>query len=258
MLVNIGEGMKKIFLLILMLASISAMAQENIFKPESQQSLNNFASSFIKDGATQTLKGKNANPFLLKNVVTATKVIADYKANQLKANKTYEEKYTRIQTVASSIDAGILNTPFIVANGKNQFENIIIYINPTDDRFLDINAGDKIDLICKGKGYKIMSPAFGDCMFTKDYIEKASPIILNNIQKASNKGYEPSSLEEAKILLAYLMFEPLIKNDCEISEEACTKKYKSKDLKEPEPTEQLKSFINFFKGKNIKSILYQF
>lgn len=250
--------MKKLLTIALTSLSLSVFADTPSFKPQSQQALNNFAEVFIKKGVDDTLKGKNANPFIL-NVATAKKIIDDYKANQLKANKIYEGRYTRLQTKANRIDAGILNSPFIVAYGKNEFEDILIYIDPKDERFLDINAGDKIDLICKGKGYQLVSPAFNQCIFTKDYVEKAAPILLANIKKASDSNYQPQSFEEVKILLVYFILEPFLKQSCEVSAEQCLAKMNSKEAEaiKPEITPQIQAIGNYAKTSAPKSILHQ-
>lgn len=228
---------------------------ENIFKPSNQQAFDNFSTILINQAAEATMKGKNANPFLIDNVVTASKVIADFKANQLKANKTYKDKDTRIQSVASKINAGVLNQPYISANGKNRYESILIYIDPKDERFLDITAGDKIDLICKGNGVKLEWPSFNRCIFTQDYLDKAKPILYANLRKTSENNYKPKYAEEFKMILLYAFLEPVIQEDCAISAEECGKALNKDRKEDPKITPRIQKMGEYYRADPLPTIL---
>lgn len=164
--------MKYISLLILSFTlSLAAHAEDVKYKPDNMQSYNNYIDIILDNEKGAFLSG--GNNLLVRDIpnINSSEAIADYKANELKANKKYKGKQIRIKTIATAIKEGIANKPYITANGKNSFENIIIYINPDDDRYLDISKGDKVDLICEGDGVLMGSPIFDNCQFSKDYIE---------------------------------------------------------------------------------------
>lgn len=207
-------------LLLTCFVAVSAHAELPSLKPNNMEAFNNYFSAAMKNEKETFLD--DGDVFLVSvPTVKASDVIADYKANELKGNKNYKGKEVRIRTVASSIKEGIANKPYIVANGKNQFENIFIYIDPKDDRFLEISKGDKIDLICKGDGVIMETPVFKNCAFPEDYIDKKIDEAKASISKDIGSGGVPTTKLAAMFFMVYKASEPYIEKDCLIGEKEC-------------------------------------
>jgi hypothetical protein len=219
--------MKKIALL-LTLAWGSAFAQdEEVFKPVNQDSLNAFTKGILSDDFSGYIKGHDAVLSEIIPIVTASKLISEYKNNELAADKKYKDKPVRIKTVASAIKSDIGGRGFIVASGANAYSNVYIYINEKDDRILSLGKGSKIDFICYGNGMTLNTPMLKPCEFTGDFIQSIEEQIEKNIGRASGKNYQPRSKLELYIMALYKFYEPYLGESCVKSSVDCFSTFKN-------------------------------
>lgn len=199
-----------------LLLSFTCIAQQQS-EPKNMVSYDNYINAMIKDEKKGFIRKDSLIGSALK-VISASEAINDYKANELKGNKKYKGKYVRIHSAVSAIKEGAFSKAYIQANGQNQFEYITIYINPDDERFLNISKGDKIDLICKGDGVLLGSPIFDKCYFPSDYADKMLNLLSNDITKNTFKTKEAIIISSM-----YYALEPIIESDCSKNEERCLK-----------------------------------
>ena len=219
--------------------SLVAHAENIKYKPDNMGAYNNYINVMLVD-EINSFTNKNSSP--LDNgvlTVNASEVIKDYKTNELKANRKYNGKDIRIKTIATKIKEGIANKPYIIANDKNNLEYITIYIDPNDNRYLNISSGDEIDLVCKGNGVLIDSPIFNSCHFAKDYAQVIAIIVKKQTQLLT-EDHTIKVTEYAKLLhMLYMinekkMEEACINNDtkkCIMIILNLTKEIKESDLK---------------------------
>ena len=166
--------MKKIIALtVLTLASFNSSANDNAKR---------LIEMLIKDDIAVFKNGGNSLINKSLPIVNASQLINEYSNNQYKYEKTYNNKLVNIKTVASGVKTDLLGDPFVVANGKNQFEYVSLELKNKDDA-LNINKGSKLDLICVGTKDNVMFPILKNCVKSDDYFQKFVEKTMNNINK---------------------------------------------------------------------------
>lgn len=115
---------------------------------------------FIVIGASGEPKGKsdspantstnttdNVKPAEIPEVaieVKATKLIADYKANEISADATYKDKLVKVTGVVGSIAKDILDNPYVTLTNETQYslESVQCYFSKADEAKLTGVAKD--------------------------------------------------------------------------------------------------------------------
>lgn len=179
--------MKKIIaLLVLSMVGFNVSANDNAKR---------ITELFIKDDISVFKKGGKS---LLNNfipAVNASQLISEYENNQYKYEKKYDDKLIYIKTVASGVKTDLSGNPYVVANGKNQFESVSLELKNKDDA-MNINKGDKLDLICVGTKNNIVYPTLQDCVTFDSYSQKFLKTTMDNINKLE-KDSAPSNWFES-------------------------------------------------------------
>lgn len=127
--------------------------------------------------------------------VTASQLISEYSNNQYKYEKAYDKQLVNIKTVASGVKTDLSGDPYIVANGKNQFEYVSLELKNKDDA-MNINKGNKIDMICVGTKNNVMFPTLKNCVTADSYFQKFIETTMINTNKLK-KDDKPASFIEA-------------------------------------------------------------
>jgi hypothetical protein len=127
--------------------------------------------------------------------VSASQLISEYSNNQFKYEKTYDKRLVNIKTVASGVKTDFSGNPYIVANGKNQFEHVSLELKNKDDA-MNINKGNKIDMICVGTKNNVMFPSLKNCVTADSYFQKFFEMTMTSINKL-DKNDTPSNGFEA-------------------------------------------------------------
>ena len=130
--------------------------------------------------------------------VTASQLISEYSNNQYKYEKAYDKQLVNIKTVASGVKTDLSGDPYIVANGKNQFEYVSLELKNKDDA-MNINKGNKIDMICVGTKNNVMFPILKNCVTADSYFQKFLEVTMKNISELKEND-EPKSFYEAVYL----------------------------------------------------------
>lgn len=134
----------------------------------------------IKDDISFFKKG---NKSLLNNFIPAVKasqLISEYENNQYKYEKTYDKQLVNIKAVASGVKTDLSGDPYVVVNGKNQFEYVSLDLKNKDD-VVNINKGSKLDLICVGTKNNVIFPILKNCVTTDSYFQKFLGITMSKI-----------------------------------------------------------------------------
>ena len=130
--------------------------------------------------------------------VNASQLISEYENNQYKYEKTYDKQLVNIKTVASGVKTDLSGDPYIVANGKNQLEYVSLELKNKDEA-MNINKGNKLDLICVGTKNNVMYPMLKNCVTADSYFQNFLEITMNNI-KNLKEGDVPNNFYEVVYL----------------------------------------------------------
>ncbi len=97
--------------------------------------------------------------------VSATELVAAYDANEVSADNSYKGKTLRVTGLVESIDKGILNDVFVMIGAGRAFHNVHASMASSEaDRVARLSKGDRITVVCKGRGKVIGSPMLRDCV----------------------------------------------------------------------------------------------
>ena len=179
--------MKKIIALtVLTLASFNSSANDNAKR---------LIEMLIKDDIAVFKNGGNSLINKSLPIVNASQLINEYSNNQYKYEKTYNNQVINIKTVASGVKTDLSGDPFVVANGKNQFEYVSLELKNKDDA-MNINKGSKLDLICVGTKDNVMFPILKKCVTSDSYFQSFLEKTMNNINELSEED-TPKSMYES-------------------------------------------------------------
>ncbi|MWN91163.1 hypothetical protein GQ597_10660 [Gilliamella sp. Pra-s65] len=148
----------------------------------------------IKDDISVFKKGGSAILSEYIPSVNASQLISEYSNNQYKYEKAYDKQLVNIKTVASGVKTDLSGDPYIVANGKNQFEYVSLELKNKDDA-MNINKGNKIDMICVGTKNNVMFPTLKNCVTTDSYFQKFLETTMKSINKLEKDDKPDSGFE---------------------------------------------------------------
>lgn len=180
----------------------------------------------IKEDVSVFRNGGKSNISDEISVVKASQLISEYENNQYKYEKTYNGKLINIKTVASGVKTDLSGDPYVVANGKNQFEYVSLELKNKDDA-MNINKGNKIDMICVGTKNNVMFPTLKNCVTADSYFQKYVETTMEKINNLKEDD-KPASTIEA-------FYFGLVKFD----------------VQHPNLLDKYKTASEFFKSKNV-------
>lgn len=179
--------MKKIIAIsILTLVSFSSFANDNARR---------LIEMLIEEDITILRTGGDSMLSDFIPTVNASQLISEYSNNQYKYEQTYHNQVINIKTVASGIRRDFSGDPFVVANGKNQFEYVSLELKNKDDA-MNINNGSKLDLICIGTKDNVLFPILKECVTSDSYFQNFLEKTMNNINKL-NESDTPKNMYES-------------------------------------------------------------
>ncbi|WP_426607237.1 OB-fold protein [Pantoea anthophila] len=169
--------MKKIMIIWALFASALAHADElTPFLPSDSTVYNQVRDIAIEDDKQAFLSGSKRGSFTGDNMegpVTPDELYKSYERNELAANKIYKGVSVRVIGTANEIGEDALGKPYIDAisgksDGLSSLRSVKLYFSEASERLLKLAKGDKIDLICVGKGYFVHTPVLDQCYFSAD------------------------------------------------------------------------------------------
>ncbi len=130
--VNLSKGLRIVLVFILLIISVSTLPESKTATEKSSGSSD--TAPVVTEPAIQ---------------VTATKLIADYKANEVSADAKYKNKIVEVSGVVKTIGKDILDTPYIaLTNGEQySFESVQCMFSEKDESQLaNVSKDDRITL----------------------------------------------------------------------------------------------------------------
>ena len=98
-------------------------------------------------------------------VVSATKLYRDYERNEISADAEYKGKKLLINGTVESIDKDFLDQPYLSLSTQNMFLGLRARLRQGEAaKAANLSKGDKVALLCVGKGMVIGSPTANDCI----------------------------------------------------------------------------------------------
>ncbi len=98
--------------------------------------------------------------------VTATKLIADYKANEISADSTYKDKQVKVTGVVGSIAKDILDNPYVTLTDETQYgiESVQCYFSKADQANLaNVTKDTRITLQGRVSGKSLTNVLVKEC-----------------------------------------------------------------------------------------------
>lgn len=249
------------FKLISVLLGPLVVGNAQAYIPKNMDVFNNVVDAIISNDSSGFVSDNNSVLGRGVEKVSASKIIAVYHNNEMAGDKQFKGKPVRIISVASAIKTDFSGDAYIVANGKNGYESVMLKIDKDDERNLKINKGSKIDFVCFGGGMIMNTPVLNSCMYPKDFADMAYSNVKKNIIKISGKQYKPSSVIEAGVAYMYILLENNVQDACAGTKKECMEQIKKatkeidKEKKEGFSDEQIKQMNELMETiKNNKSI----
>jgi hypothetical protein len=179
---------------------------------------------------------KWTGPFLK---TTPPQIAADYDRNELSADDKYTDILTIFSGQISAIRKDSFGYPFITVETGSMFHEIQASMDNDTAALAKLSKGEKIDLVCKGASYVLMSPILHHCMLKDSFIAAEGQKAADAVAAWLNGGEVPSFLDSEKrrteaffiYFIGTKMQNPIV---CKIGTgdiKACVKQSKSVDLK---------------------------
>lgn len=159
------------------LAEITTTAKDPVYGNFVNEIMGDDYKVFLSGGETLAIGDKITEP------MSASQLIALYEKNELAANKKLKGKLVRIKSSASEIGENAVGQAYINVDGKNQFQNITLYVDGNDERILALEKGQKIDFTCRMDKYIIRTPLLKNCVFTTDLAKQRKDSILKSLSE---------------------------------------------------------------------------
>ncbi len=100
--------------------------------------------------------------------ITASRLFADYHANEVAADNEYKGRYFTITGTVTSIDKNFLDQIIIRIGTPNMFEDVMASLESSEANLAaQLHKGQSVGLLCKVDGMIIGSPSLSDCTFTR-------------------------------------------------------------------------------------------
>ena len=163
------------------LTASSAMAEQvsTVTEPAYGNFINTIADDeykvFLSGGETAAIGNGVTDP------LSSSQLITMYEKNELAANKKLKGKLVRIKSAASEIGENAMGQAYIRVDGKNQFQNVTLFVDGNDERILEMAKGSKIDFLCKMDKYVMRTPFLKECVFTADAAKKRKDAFLDGL-----------------------------------------------------------------------------
>ncbi|MFM2340109.1 MAG: hypothetical protein RLZZ360_745 [Candidatus Parcubacteria bacterium] len=102
--------------------------------------------------------------------VTATKLIADYKANEISADGMYKDKQVKVTGVVGSIAKDILDNPYVTLTDETQYgiESVQCYFSKADQANLaNVTKDTRITLQGRVSGKSLTNVLVKECSISE-------------------------------------------------------------------------------------------
>lgn len=153
---------KKWFLILMVILVIGALADDST--PETKMVSSN---SEVKDTVPEP-KEEEIEEAVLE--VSSTKLIADYKANEISADATYKDKQVKVTGVVGSIAKDIMDNPYVTLTDEIEysFESVQCFFNKANEAELaNVVKDTRITVQGRITGKSLTNVIMKDCTLVK-------------------------------------------------------------------------------------------
>lgn len=95
--------------------------------------------------------------------VSAKRLFADYKANEISADIQYRGKSLRVTGKVSQIGKDVLDKPYLSLGTSNEYESVVASF-ADESPLVALRKGQQVSVRCTGKGMHLGSPVLAGCV----------------------------------------------------------------------------------------------
>lgn len=148
--------------------------------------VSNLIRSTLEDDANTFLRHGKSVTFSDIDSYSSDEIIADYRSNELYANKKYLNKVLRITGKASEIRADASGNGIIEMSNAGYSTGLRLHIDGDSEYAINLTKGAPVDVICVGGNLTNGVPIMQDCSSTQERIEKALSDNLKGISRGQD------------------------------------------------------------------------
>lgn len=98
--------------------------------------------------------------------VAATELFDAYHENEVAADDRFKSKKLRVTGTVASIDKDFVDNVVVRLQTANQFQSVMATVRGAEKpAAAKLKKGQRVTIICRGRGMVIGSPSLGDCTF---------------------------------------------------------------------------------------------
>lgn len=231
---------KSILMLALILSFPASSEPLGVFAPKNPKAFSMYNKVMVADESKTFARGGDCLVCDgVKGPFSASSLIKKYKKNELAANRELKGNKIRVKTIATEIGEDFRGKAYIRANGDNQFESINMYVDGSDERFLNMSQGDRVDLVCSNIKYIMHTPMLDSCVMSSDFVKD----IFYPDTAEVNSNTDVDNKYKGMSAILYKIQEDRIESACLKTEEQCIKEIKgmSQNL---EASEEFKKLLH--------------
>lgn len=115
-----------------------------------------------KSGSTSSGANTASKPKEPEIKITAAELVAEYKANEARADAKFKGKLIELSGTVEGVDSDLMDKPVVKLAGGEMFQSV--HLNDVaKDVAVNLNKGDAVTFICTGNGEIIGSPMMRQC-----------------------------------------------------------------------------------------------
>lgn len=143
------------------LRSVAVVA---IFAALAAGSLDKGSASSSKSGTDDSKSAKDDDAPAID--VAATELFDAYHENEVAADERFKSKKLRVTGTVTSIDKDFLDNIVVRLQTANQFQSVMATVREAEkSAAAKLKKGQKLTVVCKGRGMVVGSPSLDDCAF---------------------------------------------------------------------------------------------
>jgi hypothetical protein len=139
---------------------------------------------------------------------TPQQIEQDYSSNEVSADAKYNDVLIVFSGRIDTVRKDLFGSPFVTVDTGKMFHEIQAKMNEDTAAISKLSKGDKINLVCKGASYSIMSPILHHCRLRDDYMAAEEQQAADDVAGWLNGSGAPPFLDtpEMRTIAFYLYF----------------------------------------------------
>ena len=139
---------------------------------------------------------------------TPHQIEQDYSNNEVSADEKYKDKLIVFSGRINAIRKDLFGSPFVDVDTGQALQNLQAKISDDITIISKLSKGERIDFVCKGASYSIMSPVLNECYLRSDYTITQEQEAAADVAAWLNGGEAPAFLDtpKARTIVFYIYF----------------------------------------------------